>query len=349
MSRPTSINAPGAYTTCDPYHMFYDDDDKCGPDNHYRCPKKKCCGKNGKCGTGEDYCGAGCQLGWSDCWNSSTTCKVLNQDKDKDKDDDDDDHLIPIFPLWHERPDPPGPPPTINIEFGEIRFPKPPTIDWIKIIGGDFDCGWLGCDGITGWFLKLIPIRIKPCNPITKMLCRLLRLNCCPKKDKNNDKDKDCVGCDPPPSITGLFGDSKICDEPMDKCEDLEPENDEGDEDCTSTSTAVDKTVFCEVMTATNGGASETCTSTASETRSGCTLAPATTTTVTSTACGTVTASQISEYCTVITAGSSTVTTACPSTITNKVTGCDATAESTSIRRHRSQHDDNLLSADSNL
>lgn len=180
--------------------------------------------------------------------------QALNQDKDKDKDDNDEHHLIPIFPLWHERPTPPGPPPTINIEFGEVEFPKPPTIDWLRIIGGEFDCGWLGCDGITGWFLKLQPIRIKLCNPITRMLCRLLKLNCCPKKDSSNG-DKDCVGCDPPPGETGLLGDSKVCDDPMEICDDLETEDEEDneDEDCTTTSTAVDKTVYCELKTATDG------------------------------------------------------------------------------------------------
>lgn len=43
-------------------------DGQCGKD-HGRCPSNQCCNKDGKCGTGEDYCyiSNGCQNKYSYC------------------------------------------------------------------------------------------------------------------------------------------------------------------------------------------------------------------------------------------------------------------------------------------
>ena len=40
------------------------------------CPKKKCCGKDNKCGEGLAYCSEGCQLNWGFCWKNATSCKM---------------------------------------------------------------------------------------------------------------------------------------------------------------------------------------------------------------------------------------------------------------------------------
>jgi len=44
--------------------------DKCGSqsDGVYICKSNKCCGKNGRCGSGSSYCSKGCKPNYGNCW-----------------------------------------------------------------------------------------------------------------------------------------------------------------------------------------------------------------------------------------------------------------------------------------
>lgn len=320
-----SVHTP--WTTCTPHMPMTASDGTCGPDNHYLCPSKKCCGKDGKCGTGSDYCDEGCQLNWGLCWKNSTSCHSPNYTSS----DNDSLHPIPIFPIWPDTPTPDNIlPPGFKVDFGHVKFPDIDTdIEWppIDIVGGlikgKIECGWLACYAITGWF-KVVWPQIEDCNIVTKTLCRLFRLNCCPHKGSKSSNDgsilpdSDCPFCGPPPEETGLEGGGKVCDEDLKNCTDLPEE-----ETCSSSSSIIDKTVYCSLNTATAGAPTsvKTCTSTAQETRSGCDLAPATTTTVTTTACEKATATQTTVACSVVRSGTLTQT-SCFSTFKSTITGC---------------------------
>ncbi|KAJ3255702.1 hypothetical protein HK103_006069, partial [Boothiomyces macroporosus] len=45
----------------------------CGPTYNTICPDSKCCAAFGLCGTGDQYCGAGCQSGFGNCAGSTPT------------------------------------------------------------------------------------------------------------------------------------------------------------------------------------------------------------------------------------------------------------------------------------
>ena len=44
----TDLAMPSPWSTCPPYQQTYATDGSCGPENHYSCPKKQCCGPDGK-------------------------------------------------------------------------------------------------------------------------------------------------------------------------------------------------------------------------------------------------------------------------------------------------------------
>jgi len=56
------------FKTCEDSNMEESTNGKCGKD-HGKCPSGQCCGKDGQCGTTEDYCSVSknCQMGYGDC------------------------------------------------------------------------------------------------------------------------------------------------------------------------------------------------------------------------------------------------------------------------------------------
>ncbi|KXT07320.1 hypothetical protein AC578_500 [Pseudocercospora eumusae] len=96
-----TIQAPVEWDKCPPKHPYtaeQDNDSKCGPDpdkgKNYQCKKGVCCGPQGECGKGWEYCNEGCQPNWGFCWKNSTSCKAPETPPESG-----DKHSVDIFPV----------------------------------------------------------------------------------------------------------------------------------------------------------------------------------------------------------------------------------------------------------
>lgn len=187
----STINAPTGLSVCPPVYANPDNGGKCGIDNHYMCDKKQCCSKDGKCGSGEEYCDKGCQPNYGNCWKNSTDCMIPVFAKT------DETTPIPIFPVLYSDDDlHPVKLPPIHIT-GTIDPPSPicehGCPDPIcSILGCNGKCGIIGCSSIDpGWFKIKIP-KIGCHSIALKITCALFKTGCCSSK-KSGDNDNVCI------------------------------------------------------------------------------------------------------------------------------------------------------------
>ena len=128
---------PAPWSTRPSYHHTHASDGRCGPRNHFLCPKKQCCGPHGKCGKEKERCGKGCQLNYGDCWKSDTNKQCRRPHKH---------HKHPVASIigWGGG--------GLGLAFPPIRFPHlcPEILRAFHLCKPKGGCGSGGCDGSDG-------------------------------------------------------------------------------------------------------------------------------------------------------------------------------------------------------
>ncbi|EME88141.1 uncharacterized protein MYCFIDRAFT_75976 [Pseudocercospora fijiensis CIRAD86] len=318
------IQAPVEWDKCPPKHPYtaeQENDSKCGPDpfkgKNYQCKKGVCCGPQGECGKGWEYCNEGCQPNWGFCWKNSTSCNAPDPPSESGE-----KHSVEIFPVWYDAPEPPPP-----------DFPWPPVwfIEHSGSASDDVGCGFCPPGFSLEWAFGI--------KGESTLMGLLLDMTDCETTPSEEGEDE----CDPKLTVTDktIYCDlvtntagqsSETCTSTAKGtrtgCE-VTPKTTTVTTTACETTTAEHTSVFCSVQTGGSGAhatSSQTCSSTV-KTVSGCSVTNSVTA-ETTTGCSTGTAVITSAFCSVRT-GANATTTDCPSTVYTTFTGCDASGSIT--------------------